>query len=248
VSTAPVEVAAFRELDHGGELLDRLHREILAVSFSADELDNVETMARGLRGDGGSQVLASVALGPDNSMLGGVVGEVYTREQVLLLAYLAVRPDLRGRGIGTALMKHVGPRWYANPAVRLAVAEVHDPRHFSDIGDEHPLTRLRFYERLGGRLLGVPFVQPALGPDRARIEGFLLLALHVDPRIEISSSGRSSLPSGLVSRFVRRYYEVSEGVHAPYDSQLAHLFGLIEEHPAIDLLPIAEYKRVPPFA
>ena len=111
-------------------------------------------------------------------------------------------------------------------------------------GDD-PLSRLRLYERLGARVLGVPFVQPALGPGRARVHGFLLLAFHVDPSVEVGQHGAMAVRSDVVGRFVRRYYETAEDVRVPYDDQLAHLLGKIEEHPAIPLLPIADYEHVP---
>jgi GNAT superfamily N-acetyltransferase len=215
---------------------------VLAVSFSADELDDEKVFADGVR-DGGT--LASVALGADGSVLGGAVAEVYADERVLLLAYLAVRPDLRGRGIGTRLMEHVAPRWYARPDVLLAVAEVHDPRPWANVDGEDPVARLGLYERMGARVLGVPFVQPALGPDRARVPGFLLLAFHVDPSVELRENGGSAIGADLVGRFVRRYYELAEGEPDPADAQLSALLARIEERPTIALLPISEYESVP---
>jgi len=244
------EPLAFRDLDvdYDDPLLRSFHRDVLAPSFSPDELEDVETLARGLRGDGDTERLTTIAVADDGTVLGGVVGEIYRREGVLLLAYLAVRPGLRGLGLGTKLMEHVASRWYARPAVRLALAEVHDPRAWSGVEGEAPLRRLRLYARLGARVLGVPFVQPALSAERARVPGFLLLAFHVDPSVERPQGGGSAVGSDLVSRFVRRYYESVEGVRAPYDPQLAQLLELIDEHSSIRLLPVGEYDRVPPLA
>jgi len=233
------------DVDFDADLLARMHREVLVPSFSEDELDDVETMTRGLRGEGPARTLASVAL-EEGEVVGGVVGEVYEAEEVLLLAYLAARPGGRGRGVGSALLEHVAPRWYTG--VRLAVGEVHDPRRWSNVPDEDPVSRLRFYERVGARVLGVPFVQPALDEDGARIEGFLLIAFHVDPDVEVREDGTASIPSDVVGRFVRRYYETDEGAREPYDEQLAQLLGRIEERATIPLYAIANYDRVPPLA
>lgn len=240
-------MAAFRDLDvdPDDELIDRFYRDVLAVSFSPDELDDHDGFAQSFRSGGSAQVLASVAVGPDDEVLGGVVGEVYAAERVLLLAYLAVRPDLRGRGLGTRLMEHVAPRWYAHPDVELALAEVHDPRPWANVAGEDPVARLRLYERMGARVLAVPFVQPALGPGSARVSGFLLLVFHIHPEAELQRDGGSEVRSDLVARFVRRYYEIAEGPPDPADTQLNGLFARIEEQPTIRILPIAEYDRVP---
>ena len=245
--TISPDVVAFRDLDvdPDPELLDRFHREVLAVSFSPDELDDAAAMQRRLRGDADSRLLASVALGPGDAVLGGIAAEVYADEGVLLLAYLAVRPDLRGRGVGAALVEHAGRRWFDDPAVRLALGEVHDPRVWPEQADEHPGRRLRFYGRFDARVLGVPFVQPALRAGRPRIRGFLLLAFHVDPSVEVRRDGDSAVCSEIVSRFVRRYYEVSEGAEPPHDAELARMLALIDEQPAIPLLPVADFERVP---
>jgi GNAT superfamily N-acetyltransferase len=244
MSARPAEGIVLRDLDvdPDDELVERLHREVLRVSFSPDELDGADVLAEGLR-DGCT--LASIALDADGSVLGGVVAEVYAREHVLLLAYLAVRPDLRGRGIGTQLMEHVEPRWYARTDIDLAVAEVHDPRPWANAAGEDPLARLRLYERMGARVLAVPFVQPALGPGRARVPGFLLLAFHVDRTIEVEEGGVAAIGSDIVGGFVRRYYEIAEGAPDPADSQLNDLLARIEERPTIQLLPIREYDRIP---
>ena len=84
-----------------------------------------------------------------------------------------------------------------------------------------------------------------LGPGRARVPGFLLLAFHVDPSLELQDEGGSAIGSEIVSRFVRRYYEIAEGEPDPADSELNALLARIEERAAIPLLPIAEYERVP---
>lgn len=243
----PSEVAAIRDLDvePDGELLDRFYRDVLSVAFSPDELDDAAVFAAGVRGEGEAPVLASVAVGHDGAVLGGVVGELFPRERVLLLAYLAVRPDFRGRGIGTTLMEHVAPRWHTRPDVRLAVAEVHDPRRWSSVEGDAPLGRLRLFGRLGARVLGVPFVQPALGPGRPRVPGFLLLVFHVDGSVEIARGDASAVPSDLLAGFVRSYYEQAEGARATDDAQLDGLLEAIEARPTIPLLPIAEYDRVP---
>jgi hypothetical protein len=116
------------------------------------------------------------------------------------------------------------------------------------VAGDDPLGRLRLFERLGARVLGVPFVQPALGAGGERVGGFLLLAFHVDPSVEIEFDGQPGVPTDLLAGFVRRYYETSEGIRPPYDAQLARLLGRIDEQPMIPLLPVGQYHRVPPLA
>lgn len=231
---------AFRDLraEPDAAVLERFHRDVLAPSFEPAELDPLDVIAEGLRATGPRRTSALVAVGPSGDVLGGVVGELYEPEQVLLLAYLAVRPDLRGRGIGTALLHRAAASWYG-PGVALAVGEVHDPGRWPEEGDA-AAGRLRLYAQVGARLLDVPFVQPALGPGRPRIDGFLLLAFHLAAEAGLGDG----VPSGLLSRFVRAYYEREEGVRPPYDPELASLLELIEREPVVPLLPVDAYARV----
>jgi GNAT superfamily N-acetyltransferase len=214
---------------------------VLADAFAPEELEGAAKLAAGLREGADPRVLVTVAVGPGGEVLGGIVGEIYEPERVLLLAYLAVRPPLRGKGIGAALVRHAAARWFAGPSVCLALAEVHDPRRWPAGAGEEPLARLRLFARLGARVLGVPFVQPALQPGGARSRGFLLLAFHVDPSVE----ARAAVPADVVGRFVRRYYATAEGAGEPYDRELACLLYAIDERPTIPLLPVSEYDRVP---
>jgi GNAT superfamily N-acetyltransferase len=230
--------ATFHELDvdYDEALAQRLYREVLAVSFDTDELDDFDRFSRGLVGKAEVPTLATVALGHDSQVLGGIVGEIYASSKTLLLSYLAVRPDVRTHGIGAALVNHAVPRWRHRSECRLAVAEVHDPRRWSAPADAAE-ARLRFFERVGAHALGVPFVQPALEPGRSRVSGFLLLVFDSDHEREV--------PAAHVARFVRDYYAVAEGAVPPFDPQLAELLAFIEREPRIPVYPIADYARVP---
>ena len=67
--------------------------------------------------------------------------------------------------------------WTEELSPRLIVAEVEDPRKFTGsaaFGD--PAARVRFYEA-ARRALPLPYLQPALGPDTARVPGLLLMVL-----------------------------------------------------------------------
>jgi predicted N-acetyltransferase YhbS len=224
------------------ELLRRFYEEVLRPSFDDDELMELDSLADSLRSEDDPRSLASVVVDDAGRVVGGVVGELYEAESVLLLAYMAVRPGERDRGVGTELAQVVLPVWFADPRVALAVAEVHDPRFWPNDEAE---ARLRLYDRLGGRVLGVPFVQPALGPDRERVRGFLLLVFYADPSVTVSVDGDEAIRTEVVARFVRRYFEETEGARTPYDPELAGLLELIERDEVVPLLAIGEYGRVP---
>lgn len=229
--------------DFDRELLDRFHREVLAESFHHDELESAESLAAGLQADE-PRMLASIALGPGDEVLGGVIAESYPESAVLLMAYLAVRPNIRRRGIGTELMRRVASEWYADEHVLLAVGEVHDPRRWTEVDGEHAVARLRLYERLGAQLLGIPFVQPAIEHGGERVRGFLLVAFHVDEGIVVDRDGTRGIPADRVAGFVRQYYDAAEGAREPYDPELTRLLERIERDDVVALLPLGEYAAV----
>jgi GNAT superfamily N-acetyltransferase len=231
-------VAAFHELDvdYDDAVAERFYREVLVASFDSNELDDFDRFRHGLLGKAEVPTVATVAFGRDAEILGGIVGEIYASAETLLLAYLAVRPDIRSRGVGTALVRHAVPRWRKRSDVRLSVAEVHDPRRWLDPGDAAE-ERLRFFDRVGARVLGMPFIQPALEPGRSRVSGFLLLVFDSDLEHEV--------PAAQVARFVRHYYAVAEGAEPPFDPELAELLAVIEQKPGIPVYRVADYARAP---
>ena len=239
-----MEAVTVRELhrDFDPELLARLYRDVLEPAFPRAELERMEPLASRLAAPGEPVSLAAVALGPADEVVGGLVADLDRDSQVLLISYLAVRSDLRGQGIGTLLMRDVASRWY-DEGVLLAVAEVHDPRHWPDRSDM-PVARLRLFERLGARALATPFVQPALHGDAERVPGFLLLALHVDPSVRLREGDKEGIPATLLARFVRRYYADAEGPAPSPDPELASLLARIEQGELVELLPVSEYERV----
>ncbi|MGH8885137.1 MAG: GNAT family N-acetyltransferase [Egibacteraceae bacterium] len=239
------EGVAFHHLhqDFDESLLACFYNEVLAPAFNADELGTFEWFARGLRDDG--EVLASVALGREGEVLGGLVATRHRGSGVLLLSYLVVRVEVRRRGIGTLLLREVAPQWYADPTVLLALGEVHDPRYWSGVPGEDPVARLRLYGRLGARVLATPFIQPALKPESNRVRGFLLLVAHVAPEACVVRAGQTRIHANLIHSFVRHYYEAAEGIIDPEDAELSWLLRYIEGQSEIPLLPVHDYQCVP---
>jgi GNAT superfamily N-acetyltransferase len=233
------EQVAVRDLrrDFDPDVLDRLYRDVLAPTFAPEELDPAASIAASLTPGGAGLAWAALA---DDEVVGGLVAERHPDADTVLVGYLAVRSDQRDRGLGGELMDQFRAHCETDPAVRLAVGEVHDPRRHTD-GADRAEDRLRFFARQGARVLDVPFIQPAVRPGGARVPGFLLLALYVDPSITAPDGG---VPAETVARFVRSYYEVTEGTTAPFDPELAALLERIERDPTVALLPMSDYDRV----
>ena len=226
-------------------LLRDFHSNVLSPSFAADELEAVSAMSAGLRGQGSTDLRATVALDEDGAVAAGIVGEVFRGTGVLLLSYLAVRPDRRGRGLGSRLMEEVAQAWYREPEIVLAVGEAHDPRQWPETPDEHPRDRLRLYERLGARLLRVPFTQPALEDGAGRVRGFLLLAFYVAPALLLKAPEGPAIRGEVVLRFVRAYYDIAEGPPQKEDDERASLMETIRRLDPGRILPLSDYDQVP---
>ncbi|WFE38536.1 GNAT family N-acetyltransferase [Micromonospora sp. WMMD998] len=208
-------------------LLRRAYREVLEPSFPPDQLVSFDSIATC------EATWAAVAL-HDGSPVGVIVTDTF--ERVLLLSYLAVRPGLRGSGVGAVLLDHVLPAWRRRAAAEVVLAEVEDPRaHVAgDFGD--PAARLRFYQRAGFGLLPVPFVQPRVGDDAPRERGMFLAA----------RPGDAAVPQDLVRSFVVDYYEDAEGPDVHDDPEFVAVLAAVERQPAaLTPLPPDGYAEIP---
>lgn len=166
-----------------------------------------------------------IACTDDGEVVGGALGEEYPESQACLLAYIAVREDLRNQGIGKELMSVITSKWLAN-GLRWYV-EIDDPRHSARHGFNplygDPEARLRFYRDFGVRAVPVPFFQPSLDPEKGREARARHLLLGVLFPVGVQSP--ISVPGVEVECFLREYFAACEGeADRDGDSELSRLF------------------------
>lgn len=236
-ASQPVTVADAR--DNGFRHVPEFYHKVMVPSFPSDELETEEELMRGLR-SGRSRVL--IAVGEDGAVLGGAVGEHFPRSNVVLLAYLAAVPGGRGGGVGSAVLRAAKDAWTAELRPRFIVLEVEDPRDFK--GSEafgNPVARVRFYERHGGRALPLPYMQPALGPDTARVPGLMLMVFG---DLVVFGGGvpaaAGTLDGQHVASFLAEYFEEFEGPARPGDSELELLLAACAWPGGLPLLTVDE--------
>jgi GNAT superfamily N-acetyltransferase len=218
------------EVTAPGALLDAVYFDVLAPAFLPDELMPAESVRRGV--ESGSKLVAAI-LDEDGTPVAAAVGDWWPASRVLLLAYLAVRPGLRGGGHGGALLEHVRDRWLPRLGGRALFAEVEHPAAYSGSGPYgDPVARLRFYARHGGRALDFPYFQPVLNPGGQRVYGLILIVLAL-------ADGGDTAPTDLVRGFLTEYFTAAEG------SPDAPLLHRLDQPGGIPLLPLDDPARIP---
>lgn len=211
----------------GESALSRVHELLMSPNFPADELMAVEDLVAG--------VAAGVAevrvVGPVDDPIAVAVLETLERTPAVLLAYFATRQDVRGRGVGSALLAELLRGIRADAPGTVVLAEVEHPTHHAPHpmhGD--PRARLRFYLRQGGFILDVPYFQPPIDEGQEPVYGMLLLAL--DPPAELVKDGRLVPEAGLVAALGtimaaadRTRHPVAEVLHAAAVPEGVRLLG-----------------------
>lgn len=207
--TKSTDGARFIEcVDAGVELTTQLYREVLSPSFRPGELEQEDALVAGLTTAGGNSI-GAMATSADGEILGGLVAQWFGTSRVLLATNLAIRPELRGRGLGSRLMEFAVPRWIRRFDPRLVLAEIEDPRWYE--GDhEHgdPRARMLLYERLGGRALPIDHFLPALTPGSSRVLHLLLLCFFARGDVVLSPG---HVDGAAVEGFLAEYFSTYEG-------------------------------------
>lgn len=126
--------------------------------------------------------------------------------------------------------------WSSGEA-QIVLGEVHDPRVWQETAEERPEPRLRFYERSGARLLGVPWLQPSVWKGGERVADMLLLVLG-------GETPRDTVPASWVMDWTVTYYETCEGSIVAGDRDVERLLRRIGECDPIPVLDISDRDSV----
>jgi GNAT superfamily N-acetyltransferase len=219
-------------------LIEAVYRDILEPSFEPNELDPLDVVLDGLTEGGSYECWGLCALDGDTPA-GCVLGYPYPESGVLLIGYIAVRADLRSRGVGGMLLEAARREWYGQAGLTLVLAEIDDPRYHPASGDIDPDRRITFYARHQTQLLVGPYFQPRLdGEGKQRVYDMFLAVLNGD--------GKTSLPGPTIAAFLREYFTASgeDGdwplAADPAGQWLLHWYGTRE---TVGLLPIDNYPK-----
>lgn len=205
-----VDLAAIPDPDRR-KLLGEVHEQILTPAFPSNEMTPLGVLQQ-LWAGAPPRLAVHAALDSRGQPVGCAVAQWFPQSATLLFAYLAVRADWRGGGIGTNLITRAVQDWAATYRPALVVAEVEDPRVYPCTPDQDPLARLRLYTRLGARLLELSYVQPEINPGAGRVPDLLLLvAQEYSAGVVAAPSGVAGVPAAVVLAFLDEYYRDAEG-------------------------------------
>lgn len=191
-----------------------LYQSMLVPNFPVSELITVEKLVESVAA-GTSSVRV---IGDPTRPVAIAVTDSFAGSPAALLAYFATRADQRGRGIGSGLLTSLLRGIAAETAVSVVLAEVEHPAHHpvhAVHGD--PAARLRFYGRLGGHILEVPYFQPPMAADQDPVYGMLLLALAPPAH---SVRGGRLLPEAGLAEALEEMLTGTDPTHFPVDAVL----------------------------
>jgi len=190
----------------GADAVARVYERMLVPNFPAEELVAVAELIAAAE-DGSTTVRV---VGTVEDPVAVAVTESFPGSAATLLAYFAARADQRGRGVGTALLSGLLAGVAADPEASVVLAEVEHPHHHGpDEAHGDPEARLRFYGRLGARILDLPYFQPPVSADAEAVYGMLLLVL--DPPARLLRGDRLLPEAGVAEALESIMAEVDTG-------------------------------------
>ena len=166
-----------------------------------------------------------LALDMDGQILGGVTFEFYRESICWLVTYIAVRPEVRRRGIGAALVTSAVETISRQTGDVTLFAETEIPAQLATLPErDWAWTRLAILTRLGLRHIPIDYVQPALSPDKHPIDNLYLL-------LYVGESGRNAIASVRLISFLKEFYAALHQASSPY---LGKMCDALAERPILE--------------
>jgi len=184
----------------GDPLVDAFHRGVYWDEF-ADQHEPLSVWHAALRGELAYELAITLVL--DSDIVGGICAERYPRSGCGFLTYMVIAPHARGTGLGKQLQLAAVRDLHARGAP-LVLGEINDPRITTLEPPADAWNRLERNIRWGARVLGMRYIQPALGPGLSRDRQLLLIALAGDAALPDQIDG------SIVRAFVDELYSITE--------------------------------------
>ena len=190
--------------------------QLYASSFAGPEREPTEVILRSIE-QGPGFTLRALA---DGRTVGLAAGHVLEEPAATFLVYLAVDPLWRSRHLGRALFDEADRSGAARHIEQARVSsgivwEIDDPSADVNPGERNVRqARLRFFEKLGGRMLETPYVQPP-------VDGHTLLPMRLMFRPALGQA----LPTiAATEKLIRAiYFEKYHAINEIPSSTLEHL-------------------------
>lgn len=219
---------------------DRVYREAFPV---ADEAEDCETWLPLFETDeDGKPWLEIIVACAGNAgeaarahVIGGIVFEWYRASDAWLITYLAVDPNERRCGVGSALFEAAFASIARTQQTRsrerpLVLAEVENPEYVPPAALRNAYQRLQILYALGLLRIDIPYVQPALDANKRPLHTLFLLAYASrDESVTTVAADR-------VRRFLVEFYAALDQPNAP---ELQAMLASFESRSQLGALPLA---------
>ncbi len=240
-----------REIDAtpaGLALLERFYRDAYVPEFpDPDERESLRNMrgylaakARGWYGPNAYHIVVAEVGGRP---AGGAVCDYLATPNAGVVEFLFVAPDVRGRGLGRALLDETLRLLRADarangrgPLVGV-VAEMNDPFRRSRTPDNlDPFERAAIWGQWGFSVLGMRYVQPALSRDQQPVQNLVLIARM------LARPTATRVPSAWALEVVAEYMRWAMRIAAPDSNrEFRAMAAALGAQPQVALVPLLRY-------
>ena len=165
------------------KLIDRVFKELYTPTFShfENEYQDPEFYKTFLKPNDILQAYMLVH-NPEEPN-GFLIFEEYKKSKCALITYAAIKPSERGKGISRLLFEEAF-RILKEKGILASYGEVHNPNMIDPQKDiMNPRQRINIFEKLGGQILPIKYVQPPLGEGLEPSRDFLLLTFQPEQGI-----------------------------------------------------------------